>query len=291
MMVKILNNKPFLLVLLLAVSYASYGIPGCGSSGGGGGSKRVTINGLVEDVIGGSVEDIRVTVFENNNRKDRDTTNSAGEFKLKFKLGDEAVLVTIEFELPEITLSRIITVTRDSEVDLDLVIDTFAPSLTITGWTVEQKRLNLSRFDELIFNETEAIFRIDGNGRKCIQANGESRIEITAESISLIDCSEGISAESFGLVILEALFDINLIAKNDGIKAKDNTVVRLSMSNNPIDNNIFITSTKENGIRASGAANVTVDPQNLCTISGAKNAINQSGTSVVDPDGCTLVVP
>ncbi len=290
-MKKFLQYKHFLLILLLAVSYASYGITGCGSSGGGSGSKKVTINGIIEDVVGGSVDDIRVTVFENNNRKDRDTTNAAGEFKLKFKPNNEASSIKIEFELPTVTLSRFITVTRGSDVDLDVVLDPVMQTLTITGWTVDQKRLNLSRFDELIFNETEATFRIDGNSRKCIQASGESRIEITAESISLIDCSEGISADSFGLVILEALFDINVIANKDGIKAKDNTSVTLAMTNNAEDNNIFITSTKENGIRASGAANVLIDPQNLCTISGAKNAINQSGTSTVDPDGCTLVVP
>ncbi len=290
-MKKSLQYKHFLLILLLAVSYASYGITGCGSNGGGGGNKKVTINGLIEDVIGGSVEDIRVTVFENGNRKDRDTTNSAGEFKLKFKPNNEASSVEIEFELPGVTLSRFITVTRDSGVNLDIILDTIVPSVTITGWTVDQDRLNLSRFDELLFNEKEATFRIDGNGRKCIQANGESRIEITAESISLIDCSEGISAESFGLVILEAIFDINLIAKNDGIKSKDNSSVTLAMTSDAEDNNIFITSTKENGIRASGSSNVLIDPQNQCTITGAKNAINQSGTSTVDPDGCTLVVP
>ena len=285
---KILTNKPFILVLLLALSYMSYG--GCVSGGSGGGSgKRVTINGVVEDVIGGVVGNIRVTVFENNDRRDRDTTNAAGEFRLRFKPRDEAALVTLEFELPDLTISRVITVTRDSDVDMGFIIDTFLPSLTITEWVVDQDRLKLKGFDQLIFNETEATFRIDGNSNRCIRAQGESRIEITANSISLIDCSEGISSESFGLVILEALFDINLIARKDGIRSRENSSVTLAMTNNSEDNNIFITSTRENGIRASGSSNVLIDPQNLCTITGAKDAINQSGTSVVDPDGCTLV--
>ena len=73
------------------------------------------------------------------------------------------------------------------------------------------------------------------------------------------------------------------------VMESDNSSVSLSMTGTPIDNNIFITSEKENGIRASGASIVIVDPQNNCTITGAKNAINQSGTSMVDPDGCTLV--
>lgn len=289
-MVKILNNKPFLLILLLAVSYASSGIIGCDSSGGGS-SNRVKIDGVVEEVVDGVVSGIRVRVFENGKRRDTSTTNSLGEFRLKFRPNAESALVTLEFDGPDYTLSRVITVTRRSEVDLGLVIEVTPPSITFTSWTVEQERINLSRFDELVFNETEAVFRIDGNGRKCIIAKGESRVEITAESISLIDCSEGISVESFGLVILEAVFDINLFAKKDGIKAKDNTIVRLAMSANPVDNNIFITSTKENGIRASGSSDITIDPQNDCTISGEKDAINQSGTSSVDPDGCTLAMP
>jgi len=289
-MVKILNNRPFLLILLLAVSYASYGIYGCNSNGGGS-NKRVNIDGVIEEVVGGVVSGIKVRVFENGKRRDMDTTNSLGEFRLRFKPNSESALVTLEFEGPDFTLSRVITVTRKSEVDLNVVIEVSPPSITFTGWTVVQDRINLSRFDELIFTETEAIFRIDGNGGKCIIAKGESRVEITAESISLIDCSEGISAESFGLVILEALFDINLIATRDGIRARDNTVVRLAMEANAINNNIFITSTREDGIRASGSSDVTIDPQNACTISGSKNAINQSGTSVVDPDGCTLVIP
>lgn len=289
-MVRFFQNKAFLLILLLAVSYGSYGITGCGSSSGGSG-KQVTINGLVEDVIGGSVQDIRVTVFENGNRKSRDTTNASGEFRLKFKAGSLSSQVTIEFELPSITLSRIITVTRNSTVDLDVILDALLPSITITDWTVEQKRFTLSGFEEIIFNETEAIFRIDGNGSKCIQVKGESRVEITANSISLIDCSEGIFANSFGLVILEADFDINLLANQDAIRTRDNTMVTLAMTTNAVDNNIFITSTRQNGIRASGASEVTIDPQNQCTISAAKDPINESGSANVNPGSCTLVTP
>lgn len=288
-MVKILYNKQFLLIMLLAVSFGSFGAGGCGS-GGSGTNKQVKINGLIEEVIGGgSVSGIQVTVFEGGNRKDRDTTDALGEFTLRFRLRSETAQVTIEFEGPGFTLSRVITVAIRSDVSLGVVIDVSPPSITFTNWTVNQERINVSRFDDYIFNETEATLRIDGNGRKCIIAKGESRVEITADSISLLDCSEGISAESFGLVILEAVFDIDLLASKDGINAKDNSVVRLAMEASAIDNNITVTSINENGIRASGSSGVTIDPQNDCTISGGKNAINESGTAVVDPDGCTLV--
>jgi len=288
MMAKILNLNTFLLILLLASSYIATGITGCDSSGGGGNNKT-KIQGFIEEVIGGTgdVSGIRVSIFENNRRRVSDRTNNSGEYRLKYKPDDD--LARIEFEGEDFTLSRIISVTEGSDVTLDVIIDTITPEIIFTEWTVEQRRLTLSSFDEVIFNDTEAVFRIDGKGNNCIRAKGESRVEITALSVSLINCSEGITTSSFALVDLQADEDINVIAKKDGIKSQDNSSVSLSMTANPIANNIFITSDKENGIRASGASVVIVDPQLNCTITGAKNAINQSGSSVVDPDGCTLV--
>ncbi len=284
-MTKVLNKTSFLLILLIAVSLAASGISGC-DNGGGGGGKKTKINGLVEEVIDGPVSDIRVSVFENNKRKASTRTNQFGEFNLKFKPNFNTV--RLEFEGSNYTLSRNISVTEDSEVDLGVIIQISPANITFTYWTVFQKPIRASSFDEITFNSTEADFNIDGKGKDCIRAKGDSRVEITARNISLIDCKEGISAESFGLVILEADEDISLIAKKDGIRSRDNTFVRLSMTLSPVDNNIFITSLRENGIRSSGSSEVVVDPQNNCTITGAKNAINQSGTSTVDPDGCTL---
>lgn len=287
-MAKISNLNTFLLILLVATSYITMGFTGC-DSGGGGGDNKAKIKGVIEEVIGGGgdVSDIRVSIFENNKRRDSDRTNNAGEYKLKYKPDDD--LARIEFEGEDFTLSRIISVTEGSDVTLDVIIDTITPEIIFTEWIVDQRRLTLSSFEEVIFNDTEAIFRIDGKGKNCIRAKGESRVEITALSVSLINCNEGIMTSSFALVDLQADEDINVIAKKDGIKSQDNSSVSLSMTATPIANNIFITSDKENGIRASGASVVIVDPQFNCTITGAKNAINQSGTSVVDPDGCTLV--
>ena len=149
--------------------------------------------------------------------------------------------------------------------------------------------MKLSSFDEVFFNSTEAVFQIDGKGNNCIRAKGESQVEITAQSISLINCSEGITTSSFALVDLRADDNINIIANRDGIKSQDNSSVTLSMTLNPFDNNIFVTSNRENGIRASGSSVVFVDPQNNCTITGAKDAVRQSGTSTVNTTTCTLV--
>jgi hypothetical protein len=287
-MPKILNLNTFLLILLIATSYISTGVVGCGSSGGGGNNKT-TIRGIIEQVIGGTgeVSGIRVSIFENNKRRVSDRTNQSGEFRLTYNPNND--VAEIQFEGSDFTLSRFISVTQGSDVTLDEIIDTITPEIIFTEWIVDQRRLTLSSFDEVIFNDTEATFRIDGKNNNCIRAKGESRVEITALSISLINCTEGITTSSFALVDLQADEDISVIAKKDGIKSQDNSSVSLSMTGTPIDNNIFITSEKENGIRASGASIVIVDPQNNCTITGAKNAINQSGTSMVDPDGCTLV--
>ena len=287
-MARILNLNTFLLILLMAMSYIATSITGCDSSGGGVNNKT-TIRGIIEEVIGGDeeVSGIRVSIFENNRRRVSDRTNQSGEFRLTYKPDED--LARIEFEGTDFTLSRSISVTQGSDVTLNEIIDTITPEIIFTEWTVDQRRLTLSSFDQVIFNDTEATFRIDGKGNNCIRAKGESRVEITALSVSLINCSEGITTSSFALVDLQADEDINVIANKDGIKSQDNSSVMLSMTNNPVANNIFITSNRENGIRASGSSVVIVDPQLNCTITGAKNAISQSGSSTVDPDGCTLV--
>ena len=287
-MPKILNLNTFLLILLIATSYISTGVVGCGSSGGGGNNKT-TIRGVIEEVIGGTgeVSGIRVSIFENNSRRTSDRTNQSGEFRLTYVPDND--VAEIELEGPDFTLSRFISVTQGSDVTLDEIIDTITPEIIFTEWVVDQRRLTLSSFDQVIFNDTEATFRIDGKNKNCIRAKGESRVEITALSISLINCSEGITTSSFALVDLQADEDINVIANKDGINSQDNSSVTLSMTINPVANNIFITSNKENGIRASGSSVVIVDPELNCTITGAKDAIRQSGTSTVDPDGCTLV--
>ena len=287
-MAKILNLNTFLLILLISTSYIATGITGC-DSGGGGGNNKTTIRGTIEEVIGlnPDVSGIRVSIFEGNKRRTSDRTNNAGEFRLTYKPDDNTP--RIEFEGDDYILSRNISVTEGSDVTLDEIIDTITPEIIFTEWTVNQRRLRLSSFDEVIFNSTEAIFQIDGKGNNCIRAKGESQVEITAFSISLINCSEGITTSSFALVDLRADEDINIIAKKDGIKSQDNSSVTLSMTLNPFDNDIFVTSSKENGIRSSGSSVVFVDPQNDCTITGAKDAVRQSGTSTVNTTTCTLV--
>ena len=281
-MVKFLNKRSFLLILLLMTSFVSYGFWGCGGGGGGGG-KKTRISGTVLQVIDGPVSDIRVSIFENNRRKKSTRTNQFGEFNLKFN--PDFNTVRIEFEGPDYTLSRIISVTRDSDVEFDVILETSPGAIIVENWVVFQNRIRAKSFDEIIFDSLEADFNIDGNGNNCINVQGDARVEIAARNITLIDCKEGIHAENFGLVLLEADEDISVSANKDGIRTNNNTFVR------PVDNNIFIASLRENGIRSAGSSAVEIDPQNQCTISGGngKSAIVQSGTSNVNPSTCTLI--
>ena len=285
-MVKFLNKRSFMLILLLTTSFVSYGFWGCGDGGGGGGN-RTRINGTVLQVIDGPVSNIRVSIFENNRRKRSTRTNQFGEFNFKFK--PDFNTVRIEFEGPNYTLSRIISVTRNSDVVFDVILQTSPGAIIVENWVVFQNRIRAGGFDDIIFDSLEADFNIDGNGNNCINVQGNARVEITARNITLIDCREGIHAENFGLVILEADENISLSANRDGIRTNNNTFVRLARTVTPVDNNIFVTSLRENGIRSSGASTVQIDPQNQCTVSGAKAAIVQSGTSNVNPGTCTLI--
>ncbi len=284
-MIKFLDRNNVLLSILFVSVFMMTGLS-CSSSGGGG--DKTKLQGVIQEVIGGNVSGIRVRILENGNTKDKDTTNQLGEFKLKFTPNSN--VLELEFEGPDFLLSRFISVTRDSEIIMSIVIQLDPPLVSFTNWVVLQDPIRGGDFDQFTFNEKEVIFRIDGNNSNCIRVNSESRVEITAKSISLIDCQEGITAQSFGLVILEADEDINIIAKKDAIKTQDASFVRVAQSTMPINNNISISSTKENGIRASGSSQVIVDPQNNCVIAGSKNAIKKTGTAMVTPNTCTLVV-
>ena len=287
-MVKLFNRHSFLLIFLALISFMSYGFWGCGSGGGGGGNNKTRINGTVLDVIGGSVADIKVTIFNSNNKKlDSTRTNQIGQFTLRFNPNAETV--KIQFEGSDFNLSRFIEVSPDSDVVLNVTLTVSPGDIVINEWTVFQDRINAGGNDEFTFNSTEADFEIDGNGNACIKAQGDSLINITARSITLTDCSIGVSTQNSGFVMLEADHDITISANKDAIKTANDSFVRVSQTDTPVNNNINISSVKEHGINATGSSEVDVNPQNKCSISGGKSAISQNGSSVVDPDGCTLI--
>lgn len=288
-MVKLLNRHSFLLMFLIITSFMSYGFWGCDSGGGGGsGNNKTRINGTVLEVITGSVSDIRVSIFNNNDKRiDSTRTNQLGQFTLRFKPNTDTV--RIEFEGSNFTLSRFIAVSRDSDVIFNVTLVVSPGEIIVNDWTVFQNRIREDGSDEFNFDSLEADFEIDGDGNTCIRSHGDSLVEITARSITLVDCNIGIDTQGSGFVLLEADEDITISANKDAIKSSNDSFVRVTQTVTPVNNNIFITSLREHGIKAAGNAEVEINPQNNCSISGAKSAIDQSGSSVVDPDGCTLV--
>ncbi len=286
-MVKLLNRHMFLLILLVMVSFMSSSMWGCSSGGGGGGGDNTRVNGTILEVIGGSVSGIKVIVFNSNDKKiDSTKTNQLGQFTLRFKPNSDTV--KIQFEIPDAqTLSRFIAVTRNSDVIFNVTLA--AGDIIVNDWTVFQDQVRTDGSDELTFDSLEADFEIDGNGNTCIRSHGESLVQITARSITLVDCGIGIDTQGSGFVQLEADLDITISANKDAIKTSNDSFVRVTQTVTPVNNNIFITSLKEHGIKSAGASEVEINPQNNCSISGAKAALDQSGTSSIDPDGCTLI--
>jgi hypothetical protein len=285
-MVKLLNKNVFLLICILLVSFMSSSNWGCG--GGGGGNNNTKINGTVLDVIGGSVSDIKVTAFNSNDKKiDSTKTNQLGQFTLKFNT--KSTSIKIQFEGPNYTLSRFIAVTQDSDVIFNVTLTVSPGAIVVNDWTVFQNQIGVNGDDEFLFDSLEADFELDGNGNTCIRSQGQSQVQITARSITINDCSDGINAQDSALVMLEADEDITISANKNAISTSNDSFVRVTQTAAPVNNNIFITSLKGYGIKSAGSSQVEVNPQNTCSISGAKSAINQSGTSSVDPDGCTLI--
>ena len=105
----------------------------------------------------------------------------------------------------------------------------------------------------------------------------------------MLGCDRGLDASNQSTITLEADESINITAKKDGIRTKNNSVVFVGQTAVPIANTVFITSNREIGIRSFGDSSVVIDPQLTCAISGAKAAIRENDSSSIDTDGCTLV--
>jgi acetyltransferase-like isoleucine patch superfamily enzyme len=285
-MAKLLNKNLFLLMCILLVSIMSSSNWSCGGSSNN--NNKTKINGTVLDVIGGSVSDIKVTVYNTNDKKlDSTKTNQLGQFTLKFKPNTD--MVKIQFEVSNTTLSRFIAVTKDSNVLFNVTLTVSPGNITINDWTVFQDPVRISNSDELTFDSLEADFEIDGNGNTFIRAQVNSIVKITERSITISDCDDGINTQDSGFIMLEADEDITISANKNAISTSNDSFVRVTQTITPVDNNIFITSLKGYGIKSAGSSQVEINPQNTCSISGTKSATSQSGTSSIDPDGCTLI--
>lgn len=266
-MIKALGNSYLfsILTLLFLVSFA-----GCENDE----AKKIVIKGNVDNTPA------TVEAIVNGQVVDSVDTNANGNYRLM--VSNNADSVQLRFVTNTFNVARVIQLTPDSEVIFDVSIEPGV--ITINNWQVIQKRMKLSGNDTITYNEPDADFSINGSGRDCIHMRGSSVLDISARNITVVDCGEGLITEGSSSLTFDAVEDINITARSNGVRSRNDSSVFLSS-----DNGIFISSNTDNGIRATGTSEVILDPLITCTIFGSSNAISEGSTAVIDPDGCVLI--
>jgi hypothetical protein len=233
-------------------------------------------------VIKGNVDNTSATVeaVVNGQVVDSDDTDANGNYRVT--VSNNANSVQLRFVTDTFNVARVIQLTPDSEVIFDVSIEPGV--ITINNWQVMQERLKLSGNDTITYNEPDADFSINGSGKDCLRTKGSSVIDISARNITLVDCGEGIITEGSSSLMFDAVENINITARSNGIRSTNESSVFLSS-----DNGIFVSSNTDRGIRSTGTSEVILDPQVTCTIFGSNNAISASSSAFIDPDGCVLI--
>jgi len=306
-------------LLISALLISSFCFLSC--DGGGGGSNKTSLNGTTQQIIvladgqrinfppkpenssvirnlakkllsfiteaKAQIPGVLVSVEENGRTLDSDITDESGDFSLRFT--SQTGMVTIRFEGTGFNLARVIKVTDDSVVTLDVDIDLATPAIIFTDWGVLQDRINLNNNDEFIFDELEANFSINGNGRDCVSTSGSSIVLVRVKSITIFGCDRGLDSRNQSIITLEADEAINITSDGDTIRTNNSSTVFVGQTIVPTANTVLISSNRNFGIRSFGTSTVVINPQGTCTISGADGAIRENDSSSIDPDGCTLV--
>jgi len=276
-----MKNKKLLGLFILALAFV---LSNCDGGGGSGGNIR--IEGSISNFA--QFGEITVTALDGNIRLDRDNTDSAGNFTLRFNTASD--FITLRFQSGSFDAERPnIRVTDDSTVVFDFTLQQNPVLITINSWQVFQDPLFLRNDSQLVFNESLADIIIDANDGDCVIATGTSVITFRVKSINIIDCREGVRVQDSASVILEADEEIVISSRRDAVLSLADTFVGIGQINDPVDNSVLIQSQNLNGINAAGNSVVVIDPQNnQCSISGGSKAVNTSGSADVDTDGCTL---
>ncbi len=223
----------------------------------------------------------------NNVRLARDTTDDLGNFRLNFRSTSQQI--SLEFEsgsfgaqLPNFPVED------ESTSILDITLQQNPALITIDRWQVFQDALSLFNDTVIDFNERQVEFNIDGDGGNCIFATNDVMISYRVKSINISDCREGIRIQGSASIILEADEDIIISSSQDAVLTLDDASVDIGQSTNPIDNTITIESTGGFGINASGNSVVNINPENACSISGGREAVNVNSNATVNTSTCTL---
>ena len=288
------KNKKFLLRMIISIFFISIFTDGScdiefGGTGGGGGGGSGSGDIIIEGTILNSSEfgEITVSAFRDNFRLDRTTTDIGGNFTLQFRTSSE--IVTLKFESDSFDAERPnIRVVDNSTSMMDITLQQNPVLITIDRWQVFQDTLSLSGDTELEFIESIVEFNIEANGGNCIFATGTSLITYRVKSINITECREGIRAQVSASIILEADESIVISSDLDAILTLDDSLVEVGQTSNPIDNTITIVSANQFGINAAGNSIVTIDPENTCSISGGRGAVNINTNASVDTSTCTL---
>ncbi len=287
-------NKKYLLKMAFSIFFISFlTVGGCdvkfGGTGTSSGNGSITGDIVIEGEILNFSEfgEITVTATENNFRLNRTTTDELGNFKLQFRSSFEQV--TLEFEADSFDAEKPnIRVVGNSTTILDITLQQNPTLITFERWQVFQNTLSLSGVTNLEFIESIVEFNIEGNGGNCIVATGTSMINYQVKSINVTDCREGIRMQTEASIILQADESIIISSNRDAIITLDDSSVEIGQTTNPINNTVTITSANQFGINAAGNSVVTINPENECSISGARGAVNEFAFGTVGTSNCTL---
>jgi len=244
---------------------------------------------LLEGVISNSSQfgEITVTVLQGSSRLGRTTVSSEGNFGIRFR--SSTGVVSLQFESSTFNATRPnIQVVDQSTTNLNITLQLNPTLIIIDRWQVFQDPISLSGSQAIDYNESQAEFNLDGNGGNCMFAGGSTLITYRVKSISIIDCREGVRAQSSGSIVLEADEMIQISGNRDAILALDDAFIGVGQTSSPVNNTIVIQSANQFGINASGNSIVDIDPQNQCSISGGRGAVNINGSASVDTSTCTL---
>jgi hypothetical protein len=266
-MIKALAN-PYLFSILTLIFLVS--ILGCQNDEG----KTILIKGNVDNTSA------TVQALVNGQVVDTDDTDSNGNYRVM--VSNNAERVELRFMTNTFNVGRVIPLTPDSEVIFDVSIEPAV--ITINNWQVIQERLKLSGNDTITFDGPEADFSINGSGKDCIRLKGSSVLDISARNITVVDCGDGLITEGSTSLTFDAVENVNITTRTNGIRSSNDSSVFISS-----DNGIIISSNTANGIRSTGTSEVILDPQVTCTIFGSTNAISEGSNAFIDPDGCVLI--
>jgi len=275
----------FIAFLSIGGCDVEFGGTGDDSSGNGSITGNITIEGVILNFE--DFGEITVTASDNNIRLDRTTTDEFGNFELEFRTSSENV--DLKFEADSFDAEQPnIRVVGNSTTVLDVTLQQNPILIMIDRWQVFQDTISLFNETNLTFIESMVEFNIEGNGGNCMFATGTSTINYQVKSINIIDCREGIRAQTEGSITLQADESIVIESTQDAITTLDNASVEIGQTTNPINNTVVITSQNQFGINAGGDSVVTINPENECSISGGNEAVNQFASGTVSTSTCTL---